>query len=38
MARQIVANQKITDYHNETCHQVFQIVIDDYGSEHFKTV
>lgn len=29
---------KIADYHAETCRQALQSVIDDYGSEHFKTV
>lgn len=29
---------KIENYHAETCHQVLQDMLDDYGPEYFKTV
>lgn len=29
---------KIADYHAETCRPALQNVINDYGSEHFKTI
>lgn len=29
---------KVADYHADTCREALQAIIDDYGSEHFKTI